>query len=227
MTDVSGVSNKAAVFEAISGKKPEKEEPKKNELGQSAFLKLMITQLKNQNPLDPQDNSAFVAQLAQFSSVEGIEKLNTSMSTMANSYKSSSALQASALVGRAVMVEASEVPLNTGGMVLGQISLENSTSNLIVNIYDSKGALVNQQSLGQQKKGDLDFKWDGKGADGKTLPAGMYKFEALAEVDGKQVAQKTQLSTNVNSVTLGKAGQMTLNLNGVGAVKLSDIREIL
>lgn len=227
MTDVSGVSNKAAVFESISGNNKKPEEPKKNELGQSAFLKLMITQLKNQNPLDPQDNQAFVAQLAQFSSVEGLEKLNTSMSSMANSYKSSSALQASALVGRAVMVEASEVPLNTGGVVLGQIALKDNTSNLIVNIYDSKGALVNQQSLGKQTKGELDFQWDGKGTNGKTLPAGMYKFEALAEVNGKQVAQKTQLSTNVNSVTLGNAGQMTLNLNGVGAVKLSDIREIM
>lgn len=227
MTDVSGVSNKAAVFESISGTQQKKEEPKKNELGQSAFLELMITQLKNQNPLDPQDNSAFVAQLAQFSSVEGLEKLNVSMSSMSNSYKSSSALQASALVGRAVMVEASEVPLNTGGVVLGQIALKDNTSNLIVNIFDQNGALVNQQSLGKQNKGELDFQWDGKDSNGKTLPAGMYKFEALAEVNGKQVAQKTQLSTNVNSVTLGNAGQMTLNLNGVGAVKLSDIREIM
>lgn len=227
MTDISGVNNRAALFDSISGKKPETKEPKSNELGQSAFLELMITQLKNQNPLDPQDNSAFVAQLAQFSSVEGLEKLNVSMSSMANSYKSSSALQASALVGRAVMVEASEVPLNTGGIVLGQIALKDSTPNLMVNIYNDKGVLVNQQSLGQQAGGDLDFQWDGKDSNGNTLPAGMYKFEALAEIDGKQVAQKTQLSTNVNSVTLGNAGQMTLNLNGVGAVNLSDIREIM
>src|SRR5471032_795987 len=71
-------------------------------LGKDAFLQLLVTQLKNQNPLDPQDNSAFVAQLAQFSSLEGITTLNTTVSSIASNASSSQALQASSLVGRSV-----------------------------------------------------------------------------------------------------------------------------
>ena len=71
----------------------------KQSLGKDAFLKLLVTQLNNQNPLDPQDNSAFVAQLAQFSTLEGITTLNSSVNAITGNYKSSQALQASSLVG--------------------------------------------------------------------------------------------------------------------------------
>jgi flagellar basal-body rod modification protein FlgD len=226
MSDVSGISS-PSTLQSISGGPSAPEEEKSNELGQSAFLELMITQLNNQNPLNPQDNSEFVAQLAQFSSVEGLERLNTSMDAMVNSYQSSSALQASALVGRAVMVESEEAPLHEGGAIAGSVNLDGSTSNLMLNIYDADNQLVRQQQMGSQPSGEFDFIWDGSDMDGNTLPVGVYRFEMLAEVDGEQVAQATSLSANVNSVTLGQGGAMTLNLSGIGSVKLSDVKEIL
>ncbi len=78
--------------------------PKTNELGKDEFLNLLVAQLNNQDPLAPQDNGAFIAQLAQFSQVEGIGKLNTSMESLLSGYQSSQALQASSLVGRSVIV---------------------------------------------------------------------------------------------------------------------------
>jgi flagellar basal-body rod modification protein FlgD len=107
-----------------------KQETKKNtnELGQAAFLELMITQMNNQNPLSPQDNSEFVAQLAQFSSVEGLERLNTSF----NSFMSNNALQASSLVGRSVTVESDTSTLVKGGIVAGSVDLTYPTKDMKV-----------------------------------------------------------------------------------------------
>ncbi|WP_277395290.1 flagellar hook capping FlgD N-terminal domain-containing protein, partial [Pseudomonas viridiflava] len=82
-------------------------------LGKDAFLQLLVTQLKNQNPLDPQDNSAFVAQLAQFSSLEGITTLNDTVSGIAGNYNSSQALQASSLVGRSVIAPGDKAVVDT------------------------------------------------------------------------------------------------------------------
>ena len=196
-------------------------------LGQDAFLKLLITQLKNQSPLNPQDNTAFVAQLAQFSSLQGIQNLNTTMTGLANGMQSSQALQASSLVGRTVEVESKTAYLTSGGTVRGTIALPDSTANMQLNIYDSGNQLVMQKDLGSQEAGDIPFAWDGTANDSSTLPAGTYRFEVLAK-DGKtSTALTTYLSANVNSVTMGANQQVTLNVNGVGQVALSEVKNIL
>src|SRR5574344_1054483 len=74
------------------------------DLGKNEFLELLVAQLNNQNPLDPQDNGEFVAQLAQFSTLEGIEKLNDSMGDIISSVQSSQTLQAASLVGKSVII---------------------------------------------------------------------------------------------------------------------------
>lgn len=196
-------------------------------LGQDAFLKLLITQLKNQNPLNPQDNTAFVAQLAQFSSLQGIQNLNTTMTGLASGMQSSQALQASSLVGRTVEVESTTAYLDTGGIVRGTITLPDSTASMQLNIYNSSNQAVIQKDLGSQAAGDIPFAWDGKAADGTALPAGTYRFEVLAK-DGKtSTALTTYLSANVNSVTMGANQDVTLNVNGVGQVALSKVKDIL
>lgn len=198
-----------------------------NELGKDAFLELMITQLKNQNPLEPQANAEFVAQLAQFSSLEGIQQLNDSVETLVGSNQSNQALQASALVGRTVKIETDYAYLPQDGRIYGTLDLPASTSGIQLNVYDSKGSLVFSEDLGAQEAGDLAFAWDGKLADGTEAPAGGYQFEAIATVNGKPTELTTYLGANVNSVTLGPNNTMTLNVAGVGPVTLSDIKEIL
>jgi len=199
----------------------------KTTLGQDAFMKLLVTQMKNQNPLNPQDNTAFVAQLAQFSSLEGIQNLNTTVNGLATGLQSSQALQASALVGRTVEVETDKSYLAKDSYVQGTIVLPESSSNLKLNVYDSKDKLVWQKDLGAQEAGDLPFAWDGSLPDGTKLPAGNYKFEAIAAGKDKPTTLTTYLGNNVNSVTMGANQTMTLNVNNVGAVELKDIKNIL
>lgn len=200
---------------------------KSNELGQDAFLKLMITQMNNQDPLEPQKNSEFVAQLAQFSSVEGLDKLNNTVEDMNQGFQSSQALQASSLVGRSVKVPSESAYLAPGGYVAGTINLPYSTSDLSMGIYNESGSLVAKELMGANEGGDITFVWDGKGDDGNTLPPGNYRFEAIANTGEGPQQLATDLSANVDSVTVGGNGTLTLNIAGVGPMSLSSVSEIL
>lgn len=196
-------------------------------LGQDAFLKLLITQLKNQSPLNPQDNTAFVAQLAQFSSLQGIQNLNSTLTGLASGMQSSQALQASSLVGRTVEVKTDSAYLSTGGLVRGTMNLANSTADLQLKIYDSSNNVVLQKDFGAQAAGDLPFAWDGTTDSGTTAGAGTYKVVVTATDSGKAQAVTTYLGANVNSVTMGANQSVMLNVNGVGQVALSDVKDIL
>ncbi len=208
---------------------------KSNELGQAAFLELMITQMKNQDPLSPQSNSEFVAQLAQFSSVEGLEKLNTNFSSFTGNFMSNQALQASSLVGRSVSVEGTTSILADGGIVSGSYNLPASTKDLKINISDEKGAVVASIPIGSSTSGDHNFRWDGQNieVDGQLLDwaptaaakPGTYKFDVTATQDGKTTSLGTNLSANVNSVTLGTDGKLVLNLAGVGPIDMSKVKQ--
>ncbi|WP_263139168.1 flagellar hook assembly protein FlgD [Pseudomonas sp. RIT-PI-AD] len=196
-------------------------------LGKDQFLQLLVTQMNNQNPLDPQDNSEFVAQLAQFSTVEGIGNLNTSMTTLLANTQSSQALQASSLVGRKVIVTTNKAVLDTGESLKGAINLTGASNNVYVNVYDSTGAQVNRINLGTQPAGTVSFTWDGKDSNGTQTPTGTYTFEAQATIEGQNVAMSTNLPANVDSVTLGQnGGEMTLNLAGLGSIALSKVQVI-
>lgn len=204
---------------------------KNNELGQDVFLKLMVTQMRNQNPLDPQDNSEFVAQLAQFSSVEGLDKLNNTMNGFVESFQSTSqssqALQASSLVGRFVKVESDTSYLGTTGLIAGTIELPQSTDNLKVVIYDESDQRVGEELIGEAAAGDMSFSWSGFDANGDRLPSGRYRFEAFANFGGDAVQVTTSLSHNVDSVTVGANGALSLNIAGLGSVPISGVKEIL
>ena len=196
-------------------------------LSQADFLTLLVTQLKNQDPLSPQDNTAFVAQLAQFSSLQGIQNLNTTMTGLSSSMQSSQALQASALVGSSVEVNTNTTSLAAGGVVQGTMSPANSTADLQLKIYDSSNNLVMQQDFGPQAAGDIPFVWDGTNSSGVNAGAGTYKFVVTANDNGSSQPVTTYLSANVNSVTMGANQVVTLNVNGVGPVPLTDVKSIL
>ncbi|MEQ4537412.1 flagellar hook assembly protein FlgD [Pseudomonas berkeleyensis] len=199
--------------------------PKNNNLGKNEFLNLLVAQLNNQNPLEPQGNGEFIAQLAQFSQVEGIEKLNTSMGSMLSSFQSSQALQASSLVGRKVIVPSEKAVVDTSESFKASTILPVSSSNVYVNVYDNSGALVTRVNLGEQAAGNVSFIWDGKDADGNVVPPGTYKFEAQATYGSETKGLYTLLPANVDSVTLG-GSELMLNLAGLGSVPLSQVQVI-
>ncbi len=208
---------------------------KSNELGQSAFLELMIAQLNNQDPLSPQDNTEFVAQLAQFSSVEGLERLNNNFQSFTNTFMSNQALQASSLVGRSVTVAGDQARLLAGDVVSGSITVPQSAPDLTINIYNQVGSLMAQIPVGSVPAGETVFRWDGEFIEvngklldwqaGQPAPAGEYRFEVFATQDGNAEQLDTALSANVNSVTLGADGNLTLNLAGVGPVNISEVKQ--
>lgn len=233
MSTVSNTASSSAVTDNLSITKKQPANKNTNELGQAAFLELMITQMNNQNPLSPQDNSEFVAQLAQFSSVEGLERLNTSF----NSFASNNALQASSLVGRSVTVDSDTSTLIKGGIVAGSVNLDYSTTDMKVSIYDEAGSVIQTIPVGKVPQGEAVFRWDGQNLEvnGELLdweasedaiaPAGKYRFEITAMQNGKTEALNTSLSANVNSVTIGENGKLILNLAGVGAVEADQVKQ--
>ena len=197
-------------------------------LGKDAFLQLLVTQLKNQNPLDPQDNSAFVAQLAQFSSLEGITTLNSTVSSLAGNYSSSQALQASSLVGRNVIVQTNTVQLDdpSKGMT-GSVSVPSSIAGGTVSITDSSGTVVRTLDLGSRAAGSASFTWDGKDKDGNLVKTGTYTVKANASINGTSTDMATYLPATVNSVTISQTGgELMLNLSGKGTVALSKVQTI-
>lgn len=234
MSQVNDTNSAGSILSHLSiSNKPQ--EKKSNELGQSAFLELMITQMNNQDPLSPQDNTEFVAQLAQFSSVEGLERLNKNFQDFSGTFMSNQALQASSLVGRSVTVKAESARLMAGDIIAGSVELPAASSDLSISIFDQSGSLVAKIPVGQAPKGETVFRWDGENIEvnGELLewqaeevaPAGEYRFEVYASQEGEVEQLETSLSANVNSVTLGTDGTLTLNLAGVGAVNIADIKQ--
>jgi len=196
-------------------------------LGKDAFLQLLVTQMQNQNPLDPQENGEFVAQLAQFSSLESMQSLNDAVLYIASGLQSSQALQASSLVGRNVIVETDKAVVDTSKGMTGSINLTSSSTATSVGIYDKDDKLVRTIDLGTQKAGKIDFTWDGLDDDGEVAAAGTYTFKATASIEGKTTAMTTNLPASVTSVTMGANGsEMTLNLAGLGSIALSKIQSI-
>jgi flagellar basal-body rod modification protein FlgD len=199
----------------------------KKALGKDAFLQLLVTQLKNQNPLEPQGNGEFVAQLAQFSSLEGITTLNDTVSGIAGTFGSSQALQASSLVGRSVIAPGDKAVVDTTKGMTGSVVLPQSVAQAEVKITDADGKVIRTITLADQKAGNASFTWDGKDNAGNVAPAGTYTFAATTTIDDQSVALITNLPATVTSVTISQTGgELMLNLAGLGSIALSKVQTI-
>ncbi len=204
-----------------------KNEPKEEVSKQDQFMQLLIAQLKNQDPLQPQENGEFLSQLAQFETAAGAEELQQSFDKFSATMQSNSALQASSLVGRNVLAPGGIAQLETGENVVGQVDLSSSTTNLTIEIEDASGQLVKTIPMGTQAAGDVKFTWDGTDQDGNYLPPGGYRIRARADVGTETVAQEVLVSAKVDSVSIGQGGQgIKLNLSGLGSIELSAVKEI-
>ncbi len=202
--------------------------PKKKELGQDAFLKLMTTQLTHQDPTKPMENGDFLAQMAQFSTVSGIQDLQKSFSDFSESISSSQALQAGALVGRYVSAPSSEGLLAAGGEIKGSFELDSSSPSVNLKIIDPQtGETVRAFDLGGQAGGTVPFVWDGTLNDGTYADPGVYKIKVEGIVEGKNTAIATQIESKVESVAFEKSGGISLNLAGLDSIKFNQVKKIL
>ena len=202
---------------------------KGDELGKDEFMKLLITQLENQDPLEPQDNTEFIAQLAQFSSPEDITNMASSMEQFGQTLASTQALQASTLVGRQVQVLSESAKLEEGKAVQGTVDIPQSTQEAFVAVYTSGGEYIGDIGLGSREKGEAAFEWDGLDTDGQPFPPGNYQFRADTLQDGKPEQADLYLGRNVSSVALnsGRSGEIMLNISGMSdAVPLREVKVI-
>jgi len=191
---------------------------------QDRFMKLLVTQMKNQDPLNPLDNAQVTSQMAQLSTVTGIDKLNTTLQALQGSYQTSQALQATDMIGHGVLVPGTDIALSDGASVFG-VDIPESIDSMQVTIRAPGGQVVRTMNLGAQKEGTLPLTWDGKTDKGENAPNGAYKFEVSALKADKAIATKTLSFGEVASVTTSSAG-VKLTIPGVGTVGFADVRQI-
>ena len=196
-------------------------------LGRDAFLQLFTAQLKNQNPLDPMENEAFVAQLAQFSSVEGIKGMQASLETMVGNLREQSLLSGSQLVGKRVAV--------AGGFGQGGgsrptetlVSVQEGADLLTMSVYNKEGELVFRQNVGELEPGEHRFAWSGQDSDGNQLPVETYQITASAIVDGRMQIAPVSILETVSSVSWNPSiQQLDLQLLVRDTVSLAEIQTI-
>jgi flagellar basal-body rod modification protein FlgD len=188
-------------------------------LDKTAFLKLLIEQLKNQDPLKPQDDTQFIAQLAQFSSLEQSMQTNTALSTMTSVLQGQSNAQTTDLVGKTATLQGKTLTLDGSGTgATATFSLAAASSTTKATIQDSNGNTVREIDLGAKNAGVTQFTWDGHNSTGTAQPAGSYTVTISATASsGGAVSVSQDLSGVVTSVSFDK-GYAVLTLdNGVSA----------
>ncbi len=190
------------------------------------FLKLLVTQLNNQDPLNPMDNSQLTSQLAQMSTVSGIEKLNTALSGLVSQSGASQVLQAASMIGYSVLSPGNDLSLAQDKQVPFGVELASSASDVTVTITDANGKVVRTMDAGAMPQGVNGITWDGKTDAGDAAAAGTYYYKVSA-ANGSTPVNATALSfSQVAAVKQGDSG-VSLELSAGRSVSLSDVRMFL
>ncbi|HYD79786.1 MAG TPA: flagellar hook assembly protein FlgD [Paucimonas sp.] len=213
-----------ALMEAMNPKK--KAQKTGVEETQDRFMTLLVTQMRNQDPLNPLDNAQVTSQFAQLSTVTGVEKLNKTLEVLQGSYQTSQSLQAASMIGHGVLVPGSTFALSEGRAVMGIEATEPADDAKLV-ILGGDGKPLKTINLGRLESGTIrPVTWDGITDTGAKAADGSYSFEIRATRGGEK-AKATALSFGeVLSVTTGGDG-VKLNVPGMGVVKFGDVRQIL
>lgn len=198
------------------------------ELGQDDFLTLMITQFQNQDPFSPMENGDFLGQMAQFSTVSGIEDLNSSISTLMGSLQSDQSLQASNLIDRTVQIPRQTISHTEGQPVNGAVQLTDPAQGLTVFIENINGELIERINLGPQSAGIAEFSWDGLSTNGETARSGEYRIRAEQTLPSGNVSTPVLIDARVDSVSLSGSGQggLLVNLDDGSTTNFNSIQRI-
>ena len=199
------------------------------QLDRDAFLKLFTTQLKNQNPLDPMENEAFVAQLAQFSSLEAMTGVRTSMDSMAADSKSSRFLLGSSLIGKKLERVSNLVTVAEGEKVTSKANLPELADSGVFSIYDAAtNELIYKEDFNRMPPGAVDLTWNGQNQEGDQMPAGQYRFEFTANRGGnltnvplinKQTIAAVSWDKEVDELEIEMEDGSKLNIAEVGRIE--------
>ena len=187
-------------------------------MGKEDFLKLLTTQLQNQDPLSPADPKDFVAQLSQFSSLEQLINLNTTMGNFSTTFQglqnSQQMTQGVSLLDKMVKAQGNSFAVTDGEAVNASFILGSAAKSTKVNIFNSGNTLVRTIDLGAQSRGECQVAWDGKDSNGNKVPDGTYSFQVAAtDAQGKSLDTATYITGKVEEV-LQDANKVYLKVNG-------------
>nr|MDP2190621.1 flagellar hook assembly protein FlgD [Rhodoferax sp.] len=197
-----------------------------NDGSEQRFLKLLVTQLNNQDPLNPLDNAQLTSQLAQMSTVSGIEKLNTAFQALLAQSSSSQVLQSASLIGRTVLVPGNELALTQGTNVPFAVDMPGAAESVKATITNAAGATVRSYDLGALPPGVKTLSWDGLADNGAPVADGAYTLNVLATGGDAKVVASALTYANVVSVAQGSNG-VALDLGANRKASLGDVRLIL
>ena len=199
----------------------------KEQMGKTEFLTLFTTQLQNQNPLEPTNNEAFVAQLAQFSQLEASTNMSKSLDSMASAMKSERFLTGSGLIGKQVTAPMGDAKYTQGSTISGLISMPTGADSVSLDVYDKDNNKIYSQKLGRQMPGDLKLSWDGSTDAGGMAASGIYKIMATVNSLGKVTQTPISTPMTVKSVTYSPADDdLIVEVEGGATVPLSQLSKI-
>lgn len=202
-------------------------ETDRKELGQEDFFSLLTQELAYQDPFKPVENSDMVAQMASFTTADGISNMDTKFEQLNTIMSSNQALQASSLVGSKVLAPAQQAYLDANEGIAGRIELPQNAPNMRLQIANQVGEVVKVLDLGEQAAGNVAFDWDGTDLNGNRVAEGSYRLKAAASIDGNAQDLKVSSFQHVESVNIGNTGGgIILNLKGMGSMPLSQATEV-
>ena len=190
---------------------------------QSQFFTLLVTQLKNQDPLNPMDNAQMTTQMAQISELQGIQQLNTTLAALSATFSGGQAVQAAALVGHDVMAPGADMLLS-GGQAQAGVELPQAVDKLSVTILDAAGAVVHRAELGPHAQGVIKIDWDGITDNGTPAADGRYQITVTGTASGKDVGAQALMIGHVMGVS-SSGSSTTLDLGTLGSVGLDQVRQ--
>jgi flagellar basal-body rod modification protein FlgD len=203
---------------------PKSAKSDQRDLGQADFLRLMTEQLRNQDPLKPLDSNQFLGQLAQFSTVQGIQGLQSSFNAFAGAQLDDQALQAASLIDRNVLVSSGTFQLSEQGGLHGEVSAP-AAGRIEVEITGPSGEVVRRMNVAADRPGQVALDWDGITDSGVPAPPGIYRISARMNDNNTSIALETQVEARVESVSFS-AGGLLLNLAGGGSIPFAAVRRI-
>lgn len=192
-------------------------------LGKDDFLKLLVAQLQNQDPLDPSDPTEFTAQLAQYSSLEQQFTTNEHLAKIAAPDANMERVSALGMIGHGVVVEKSSFTLGSDPVGLG-FKLEKAASNVNLLVKNAAGEYVGLVPAGAQEAGSRFFTWEGTDLNGKALPPGQYTLEVSAMAGDEAVKATPQLKGWVSGVDLNAQGSVLVT--SVGEVPMLQVKRV-
>jgi flagellar basal-body rod modification protein FlgD len=190
------------------------------------FLTLLVTQMQNQDPLNPMDNAAVTSQMAQLATVTGVDQLNTTLQSLMGSYQSAQSLQSASLIGHGVLAAGSGLTLTSSQGIMG-VNLPQDADDVTVTIKDSSGNQVATLDMGKQSAGTQSLLWDGTKTDGTVAADGNYTFAVNATTAGVAVDATALQFGIVGTVTTAAGQNAKVNVPGMGAIDVNSIYQVL